>query len=182
MSVNTKINELLQCSAQKDQFAFKCLYEETSARLFSQVLHLVRRRSLAEEVLQEAYLKIWKRADSYDSTKGSVIGWMSVIARNTALDALRSLNSRPEEVEAGYECMNFAVTDFNEKPDKRTEFEIQVRRLIGRLKKLRPEQIQCLLFSYYYGYSHQELSELLGTPLGTIKGWLRRGSQLLTPG
>lgn len=174
--------ELLQRSAQKDQIAFKRLYEVTSPRLFGLVLQLVRRRCLAEEILQETYLKIWRRADSYNAAKASVIGWMSVIARNTALDVIRRRKHHPEEVELGYENINFASTEFSSDPSARTEFEIQARGLVERLQKLRPEQIQCLIFSLYYGYSHQELSNMLGKPLGTIKGWIRRGGQLLIPG
>lgn len=182
MSDNIKTIELLQRSAQSDQKAFKHLYDETSPRLFSLVLQLVRRRCLAEEILQETYLKIWKRAGSYDPNKASAIGWMTVIARNTALDTLRNLKARPQETEASYESMRFAATDMNSAPDQTAEIEVQLKGLAERLQKLSPEQIQCLIFSYYYGYSHQELSKMLGKPLGTIKGWIRRGGQQLIPG
>lgn len=172
-------SELLQRSAQKDRAAFKSLYEQTSPKLFALALHIMQRESLAEEVLQEAYLKIWNHADSYDLTKGSVIGWMSVVTRNTAFDALQALSRRPVEVETSYEGPSFICRDNNLNTDKRVEHDDQLQWIVERLQRLRPEQRQCILFSHYYGYTHQELSKMLGKPLGTIKTWIRRGSQQL---
>lgn len=180
VKVMTNHYDLLQRSAQKDQVAFKRLYDETSPGLFSMTLRIVRRRSLAEEVLQEAYLKIWNRADSYNPSKASVFGWMSVITRNTALDKLRSLNSRLEEVYASYEGSNFASRGMS--PEDRTEHDKQLNKVVEGLQAPHSEQRKCILFSYYYGYTHKELSEILGKPLGTVKGWIRRGSQQLLGG
>jgi len=84
--------KLIQRSANNDQLAFKLLYELTSPKLYSLVLKIIKKKKIAEEVLQESYIKIWHRADRYDPTRDSVIGWMSIITRNTAIDTLRALS------------------------------------------------------------------------------------------
>ena len=92
--MNAIINqtELIQRSANNDQLAFKLLYELTSPKFYSLALKIIKKKKLAEKVLQESYIKIWCRADSYDPSRESVIGWMSIITRNTAVDTLRTLS------------------------------------------------------------------------------------------
>jgi len=91
MSVVINQIELIQRSANNDPLAFKLLYDLTSPKLYSLVLKIIKREKLAEEALQESYIKIWHRANSYDPSNDSVIGWMSIITRNTAVDTLRDL-------------------------------------------------------------------------------------------
>lgn len=173
----TNQTELLRRSAKNDQLAFKQLYEETSPKLYSLVLRIMSTKSVAEEVLQESYLKIWRKADSYDPTKGSVIGWMTVITRNTAFDTLRALSSRPQETETSYEGSQFVSVEHS--PEVSSDQTSKLQTLEQQLQMLRPEQRESIIYSYYYGYSHRELSEMTGKPLGTIKAWIRRGSQQL---
>ena len=175
------LNQLLELSAQKDQVAFKKLYEQTSLKLYSLAVRIMKRESLAEEVLQEAYMKIWDKADSYNSSKGQVLAWMTTIIRNTALDTLRSLSVRPEEVETVYEGTAYVSSDINLSQENRIDYVEQIQLMNERLKSLQAVQRQCIIFSKFYGYTHQELAEMLKKPLGTIKTWLRRGEiQLLT--
>jgi RNA polymerase sigma-70 factor (ECF subfamily) len=94
--------ELLQRTANNDTAAFKLLYEKTSPKLYSLILKIVISENLAEEVLQLAYRTLWDRADRYDSTKGSVISWISVITLNTAIETLRTSSSLPEDIKAFY--------------------------------------------------------------------------------
>lgn len=173
------INQLLKLSAQKDQSAFKRLYEQTSPKLYSLALRYMVRPSLAEEVLQEAYIKIWGKADRFDSNKGHALAWMSVITRNTALDTKRALISRPEEVKSTYEGVDFITSDTNLSLDTSLEYVEEIKSMDKRLKALKPEQRKCIIFSYYYGYSHQELSDMMRKPLGTIKSWIRKGGHQL---
>ena len=173
------LNKLIELSAQKDQAAFKKLYEQTFPKLYSLALRIMVRASLAEEVLQEAYMKIWDKADSYNSSKGHVLAWMTIITRNTALDTLRSLSVRPEEVETVYEGEAYVSSDINLSPENRIAYVEQIKQMDERLKTLQAEQRQCIIFSHFYGYTHQELSEMLEKPLGTIKSWIRRGGQQL---
>jgi len=172
-----ELNKLLKLSAEKDQVAFKQLYELTSTRLFRLALRYMKRPSLAEEVLQEAYIKIWDKAESYDSDKGNAIAWMSVITRNTSLDTMRASTNRPEEVETTYEGDDFVASDINLGSDIRFDYVEQTENMDARLKKLKPEQRQSIIFSYFYGYTHKEISVLMDKPLGTIKSWIKRGGQ-----
>ena len=174
------LNQLLELTAHKDQAAFKRLYDQTSPRLFSIAKRIMERESLAEEVLQEAYIKIWDKAERYNSSKGHALAWMTVITRNTALDTLKSLSVRPEEVETVYEGSPYVASDINLSPENRIDYLKQLKQTDERLNALQAEQKQCIIFSHFYGYSHQELSEILEKPLGTIKSWIRRGnSQIL---
>ncbi len=173
------LNQLLKLSAEKDQTAFKRLYEQTSPKLYSLALRFMGRPSLAEEVLQEAYIKIWDKAGRYDSSKGNALAWMSVITRNTALDTKRAFSSRPDEVESTYEGADFVTSDTNLSLDTSLEYIEEIKNMDKRLKSLKPEQRECIIFSYFYGYSHQELSDMMGKPLGTIKSWIKRGGDQL---
>ena len=173
------LNQLLELSAEKHQPAFKKLYEQTSPKLYSLALRYMKRPSLAEEVLQESYIKIWDKASRYDSSQGNAIAWMSVITRNTALDTKRSFTSRPEEVESTYEGEDFVASDINLSIESQTDFVEEIKNLDKCLNKLNAEQRKCIIFSRIYGYTHQELSHIMGKPLGTIKTWINRGSDQL---
>ncbi len=165
---------LLRCaSPHRDRDAFKQLYEMTSPRLFSLALGLLKHRGLAEETLQEAYLKIWNSANTYHQGKGKAITWMATVTRNKALDKLRSLKARPQETESVYEGAEFAAADLQ--PDSLITVDQGVKSLMDCLNELQPEQKECILLSYYQGYTHQELAERLDKPLGTVKAWIRRG-------
>jgi len=168
-------------SAERDQAAFKRLYDQTSPKLYKLAIRVMGRPSLAEEVLQESYIKIWDKADRYDSSKGNALAWMSVITRHTALDTKRSFSSRPKEVESSFEGTAFVTSDTNISLGSRIEYTEKIKNMDRRLKTLKPEQRKCIIFSYFYGYSHRELSEMMEKPLGTIKSWIKRGGhQLLT--
>jgi RNA polymerase sigma-70 factor (ECF subfamily) len=166
-------NELLLRCAQRDNIAFRKLYEVTSPRLYSVALRLLKKESLAEEILQEAFIKIWNSAGSYRVEKGKAITWMATITRNKALDKLRALKTRPQETETQYEGLDFISKDVQ--PDRLTGMDEELKQLINCLDELQPEQKECILMSYYYGHTHQELSDKLDRPLGTVKAWIRRG-------
>lgn len=168
-------NELLiRCaSPHRDREAFQQLYTKTSPRLFSLALGLLKDKGMAEDILQESFLKIWNSANSYHQGKGKAITWMATVTRNKALDKLRSLNARPKETETVYEGVEFSAADLE--PDKLSTLDEGLKQLMGCLDGLQPEQKECILLSYYQGYTHQELSEKMDKPLGTIKAWIRRG-------
>ena len=168
-------NELLiRCaSPHRDRAAFKKLYESTSPRLFSLALGLLKNKGMAEEILQESFFKIWTSADSYHQGKGKAITWMATVTRNKALDKLRSLKVRPQETETVYEGVEFATADLE--PDNLTMVDQDLQQLMDCLDGLQTEQKECILQSYYHGYTHQELSQNMHKPLGTIKAWIRRG-------
>ena len=148
--------ELLQKTAQGDQLAFKKLYEETSPKLMSLCLRLMRTEALAEDVLQEGFIKVWQKADSFTPGKGKALTWMSTVIRNKGLDKLRNLKTKAAETEIQYEGLEFASADLQ--PDNLEDLSQDVKGLMACLDKLKPDQRECILLSYYYGHTHQELS------------------------
>lgn len=171
--------ELLQKTSQGDQLAFKQLYEKASPKLMSLCMRLMKTEALAEDVLQEGFIKIWDKAETYTAGKGKAMTWMSTVIRNKGLDKLRSLKTKPTETDIGYEGLEFASTDL--RPDDLEGMSQDIQGLMTCLNKLKPNQRECILLSYYYGHTHQELAEELGKPLGTIKAWIRRGLEDLRP-
>jgi len=171
--------ELLQKTAMGDQLAFKKLYEQTSPKLMSVCMRLMKTEALAEDVLQEGFIKIWDKADTYTPGKGKAITWMSTVVRNKCLDKLRSLKTKPAETDFEYEGLEFASADLE--PDDLENMSQDMQGLMVCLNRLKPDQRECILLSYYYGHTHQELAHKLNKPLGTIKAWIRRGLEDLRP-
>jgi RNA polymerase sigma factor, sigma-70 family len=131
---------------------------------------------LAEEVLHEAYIKIWNKAGEFQPQKGSPLGWMATIARNSALDLLRKQRREllaPEEPAP--------ETTSSKDPDalellSRSEDGKALQHCLGELPE---EQRESILLAFWRGFSHQELSAQLNKPLGIVKSWVRRGLERL---
>jgi RNA polymerase sigma-70 factor, ECF subfamily len=161
---------LLRDVAARDKAAFSALYAATSAKLYGIVLRILSRRDLADEVLQEAYVKIWENAGNFDATRASPITWMATIARNCALDEVRKV--RPvslEDMPAGFDVAS-------EQPlalDVITESE-DGRRLYDCLQRLEPEKRDVVVKAYLHGMSRDALGKLFAKPVPTIKTWLHR--------
>ena len=169
----TDHTELLKLSANNDQLAFKKLYEGTSPILYSLALRILEKQHLAEECLQEAYLKIWQKAGSFDGKKSSSLTWMYTITRNTALDKLRARKSRPQQsIIDEYDLSTLSSPALM--PDTMIELGNEIKQCFDSLKDKKPLQRECIMLFNYYGHTHQELSKKLGVPLGTVKAWIRR--------
>ena len=167
--------ETLMKQCQQDNvIAFEKLYQQSSPKLYGLLLTLMGQQSLAEEVLQEAYLTIWQRINTYDVNKGKAITWMMTIARNKGLDRLRALKVRPELDNSRNNDIEVIIKE-NRLPDNNIKNTQDWEQLKACLKQLSNDQCDCILMSFYYGYTHKELSLKLNRPLGTIKAWLRRG-------
>ena len=156
--------------ARGDQAAFERLYVATRAKLFGVVLRILRRNDLAEEVIQETYLKIWNNAGSFDAKLATPITWMVAIARNRALDVVRrksevSIEDEPEAMETAGEEPN---------PLARQEMTDELKRLLGCLGQLDEERRRLVLLAYYGGWSREQLAVKFEAPANTIKTWLRR--------
>ncbi len=164
---------LLMRSAERNQAAFRTLYEQSSPLLFSVLLRMLKDRALCEDVLQEAFMKIWEHAASYSSQKGSPMTWMATITRNVARDKLRALKVRHYQDECN-EAVDTLESEADS-PDKHAALLGELG-LIGRvLQQMQAPQRECLLMSCYEGYSHSEIAQQMGMPLGTIKAWIKRG-------
>ena len=171
---------LLAATARGDQAAFARLYAHTSPHLLGLLVRMLKRMDWAEEALQDCYMRIWRRSDSYEPGRGSPMAWLSTIARYRALDLLRA--RRPEVIEA--ETPEQAPPllereDDGQRPDAGAVEHEELRRLGDCMARLSGDERRSVLLAYYEGYTHAELSARLGSPLGTVKSWVRRGLQQL---
>ena len=158
---------LLSATAQGDKKAFSALYQTTSKQLYAVSLKMLARKELAEEALQEAYVRIWHNASEYRVGKGTVLTWMVSIVRYRALDILRYNKIRKED-----ELIEKDSFDFDT-PEQINDVE---QLLLDKcLQKLDLQQRQAIYLAYFNGCSHQEVVKHLNNPLGTVKSWIRRG-------
>jgi len=161
---------LLAAVAKGDQAAFDKLYAATRAKLYGVVLRILRRSDLADEVIQETYVKIWTSAGQFNPALASPITWMVAIARNRAIDLVRkksdvSIEEVPEAMEMAADTPDpLAAREFNE----------ELKRLLGCIGRLDGERRKLVLLAYYNGFSREQLAQQLGKPVNTIKTWLRR--------
>jgi len=161
---------LLAAVAKGDQAAFERLYGATRAKLYGVLLRILGKPELADDVMQETYVKVWKMAGKFDPTIASPITWMVAIARNRAIDIVRK---RPDvSVEDSPEVMGVAADA--PPPLARREMTEELRRLLSCLGKLDPEKQRIVLLAYYSGWSREQLAQKLDIPVNTIKTWLRR--------
>ena len=170
------LDMLLGAVATGDQSAFQRLYAATNGKLFGVILRIVGRRDLAEEVLQDTYLAIWDHAGDYRAERGSPIAWMATIGRNRALNSRRgeretvSLDDMENESVVADKSTATAIADLDW-----AGAGTDARRLQGCLETLEEGPRSCILLAMVEGYTHQELVKRLGSPLGTVKSWIRRG-------
>ena len=159
----------LAAVATRDTDALAVLYGQTSARLLGVLVRLLRRREVAEEVLHDVYLRIWDRAGSFDSSKGSAMGWLVSVARNVALDHYR--RNRREVV--GIDDSLAPIAEAADPSDLATASEAR-RALQNCLDHLEPEPRRCVVLAYQGGLTYDELATLVGRPANTVKSWVRR--------
>jgi len=158
--------ELIALLKSRQQPAFSYLYDNYSAALYAVVLAIVPDRDLANDVLQEAFIKIWRQIDLYDAAKGRLFTWMMNITRNASIDMVRSkgfnnAQQNRELTEAVYETAGSIFTNID---------KIGLRKIID---KLRDEYKVVVELAYFQGYTQEEISKLLHIPLGTVKTRLR---------
>jgi RNA polymerase sigma-70 factor (ECF subfamily) len=171
MLSQTELVWLLAATAKGDAEAFERLYLATRSKLYGVSLRILRRSDLADEILQEAYVKIWRNAGDFNPRLASPITWMVAIARNTAFDVLRkktetSIEDEPQAIEVAGEIRD---------PLARRELTEELQKLLGCMGALQEEHRRVLLLAYYNGWSREQLASKFETPVNTIKTWLRRG-------
>jgi len=156
--------------AQQDRAAFETLYKLISSKLLGVVLRIIPQRSLAEDVLHDTFLKIWRAAHQFDPDRASAMSWAATIARNAAIDHKR----RRKEVDLPDDVLNFQMEKdaHSNQPrgDEATRLTLQ-----HCLNELEETQRQCVVLAYCQGLSREELSEQLDAPVNTVKTWIRRG-------
>lgn len=174
-STQDELMALLGGVARQDRKAFQRLYQQVSGRMFGLCQRLAGQHELAEEALQDAFIRIWHHASEYHSDRGSPMSWMMTIARYRTLDLIRARKVRQT---AGDDALS-TLADERGGPLEASLQRDGSAALTGCLDELSPVQRDSILLSYYRGFTHDELSTALSTPVGTVKSWIRRGLQVL---
>ena len=164
-------NDLLQAVSRGDESALAALYDRYRLILFGLILRILHDRQEGEDVLQEVFFQVWRRANDFDPARGRAFTWLVTIARSRALDRLRMLSSRSRFVEADEQTVSDEVTDTAQELVKSEEGQI-VRQALAELPH---EQRRALLLAYFEGLTQAEIAERLGDPLGTVKTRMRSG-------
>jgi RNA polymerase sigma factor (sigma-70 family) len=158
-------DQLIDRLKLQDRAALEALYDAYSGALFGVVLRIVQSRELAEQVLQDTFVKVWRNAASYDASKGRVFTWLLNIARNTAIDATRTAHFQHYRKTDSLDTLVYSSGGASVNPD-----HIGLRELVQRLDVKYRELIEMV---YFKGYTQEEVAQETGIPLGTIKTRLR---------
>ncbi|MFT3981776.1 MAG: sigma-70 family RNA polymerase sigma factor [Ferruginibacter sp.] len=159
--------ELIAALQMRSEAAFSLLYDNYSGALNGVIMRMVNDMQLAEDILQEAFIKIWNNFKQYDAGKGRLFTWMVNIARNLTIDTLRSKGYRKQQKVSGDE---YAVTNYGEQDNTG---KIDGIGMDKRLSALKPEYKKLVDLAYYSGFTQEEISKQLDIPLGTVKTRLR---------
>lgn len=152
----------------QDRQAFSYLYDNYAPALNNIILRMVDDLNLAEDILQEAFVKIWNNFGSYDRTKGRLFTWMLNLTRNLTIDTLRSKGFKKQAKISGDENSVDQLKDENLSIDR-----FDAMGLRKQVKTLKPEQQAIIELAYFNGYTQEEISKGLGIPLGTVKTRMR---------
>lgn len=165
--------ELVALLKQKDEKGFSYLYDHYSGALFGVITQIIADQALASDVLQEVFLNIWRRIDSYDAAKGRLFTWMLNIARNAAIDMTRS--KAFQNSQRNQEFDNTVHSKADDQMSSKVD-QIGLSKVIAQLK----EEHRILIdLSYLKGYTHEEIAAQLDIPLGTVKTRIRAALQQL---
>jgi RNA polymerase sigma-70 factor (ECF subfamily) len=168
-------NELAVLVAQGNRDAFMVLYDRHSGIVYGLALKMMGEEMSAEEIAQEAFIKLWTRASSFSPGRGNLLPWLLTITRRVALDRIRLENRRPDFSNPFDPEDVWRVTA---NPDSQTD-EARWHSMHFALHELPDEQRQVIELSYYHGMSHSQIEEYLDIPLGTVKTRIRLGMDKL---
>lgn len=164
---------LLAC-ARGERNALRALYQQEAPRMLAIVQRILQNRSLSEEIVHDAFVKIWANADSYRPELGAARGWIYTLTRNLALNALEK-NQRNIQADPAF------ITDLLENLQQQTsaqtseqESRLEDNALHHCIEQLSEMGKQCIVYAYIDGYSQTEIAKLVGSPLGSVKSWIRR--------
>jgi RNA polymerase sigma-70 factor (ECF subfamily) len=168
---------LLQRIAARDTAALAALYDRHSRLLFGLILRIVRDRAEAEEILQEAFVRVWTRAETYDARVGEPLPWIVRLSRNVAIDRLRARRSRGAvDTPPPDRDMVEAVAASDIQSPEAVVFDTERRQALSdALAALPAEQRHLIEAAFFEGYTHSELAHRFGLPLGTVKTRIRAG-------
>lgn len=163
---------LMQRIIARDEFALADLYDRFAARVYGLAMHVLDNSTLAEEVTQDTFLKVWDQAERWDSARGKLSTWLLTLARYTAIDRYRSERRQTPLSPLDYDELANILGEGS--------FADQADWLSGEaigsyLKQLPPEQVEAIQLAFFKGMSHTEIAAHLNQPLGTIKSRIRQG-------
>ena len=157
----TDLTDLLARVALGDRQAYADIYSLTSPKVYALALRMLGEPGLAQDLVQDVYLKVWYAADSYSSTRGEPLTWLISITRNRALDVMRS--------------KDFQTQSLSAEPDDSVGLDAQDEKLGGCIDRLEDQQRQSIFAAFYQGLTHSEIAQAFAEPIGTIKSRVRRG-------
>lgn len=163
------LHDLLARIALSDRGAFRALYARTGGKLFGVALRILNDRSDAEEAVQEAYVKVWHNAASFQASRGSPMAWLVSVVRNQAIDVLRARRAPARDVTQMHDLPDAAPT-----PEGAALAGDDRRRIRVCLDELPQDRARAVTAAYVEGYSYAELAQHYEVPLNTMRTWLRR--------
>jgi RNA polymerase sigma-70 factor (ECF subfamily) len=168
----TPLDQLMKDIALGNRQAFEKLYRDSSPQLFAICLKIVSQRSEAEDVLQEVFATVWRKASQYDVDRAGAMSWLAMIARNKAIDRIRSHPQarRSESLELAEE-----IADPTASPQLDAQASAERERLDACLKRLDDRRRSLIRAAFFDGSTYEELAARIGSPLGSVKSWIRRG-------
>ena len=169
--------DLMQLMRRGDPRAFEAIYERHSAAAFSLAYRMVGRGNVAEDVVQEAFLSIWRSGARYERARGSVRTWVLGIVHHRAIDQLRrsSVHSKRRASDEGIE----ERLESGERTDVEVARRDEAQAIRSAMETLPPEQSHVIELAYFGGFTHTEIADILETPVGTVKGRMRLGLEKL---
>jgi len=170
---------LIRLVAQAQTEALSALYDRYGRLVFSMALNTVGDHSLAEEITQDVYMRVWEKAHTYQAEYGKVVTWITSIARYRAIDVLRHQRARPEGHRAAWEDSSFVEGMNSGLVEEAVESLQQKQRIRQAIAQLPEGQRLALSMAFFQGYSHSEISAAINEPLGTVKTRIRLAMQKL---
>ena len=165
---------LLERISRRESSALSELYDRHSALLYSIIIRILKEKAEAEDILQEVFITVWERAEKYDKQLGSPSAWLARVARNRAVDRLRSKNYKTRSKEADIKNVHDVFSaDYSASPEHQVMLSSQQEDIMIALTTLSKEQKELIEFAYFRGYTQSELAEHFRLPLGTVKTRIR---------
>ncbi|MEO0615143.1 MAG: sigma-70 family RNA polymerase sigma factor [Pseudomonadota bacterium] len=173
MTSSSDLDALLGRVAQSDRAAFRVLYEASASTLFAVLISILRQRDLAEDALQDVFVRVWNNADAWRPSRGAAMAWLTTLARNRAIDILRK---RGRELPLSDEAAAALPAENGDAdPEVAAQWGSDTVRLRDCMKELSGEQRSSIRLAFLRGLSHSEVARATGAPIGTVKSWIRRG-------
>lgn len=174
---NNDIDSLVKLVQSKSERGFHTLYNKYCGALYGIIIKLVKRTDVADDLLQDTFVKIWKHIDTFDSSKGTLYTWMLNIARNQAVDYLRSATHQKQLLQVEIDLFSHCTDSIGNITSN--SCAIEFRDFKNKALQLNPKYTEVIDLIYFYGWTQEQTAEILKLPLGTIKTRARKALSLL---